>query len=358
MEDHVFDIGSNRDPAQFTETQKALSNYVIREVKHGGNDLGSAILKLELPDIAPRTMLSSTDFDAMHAIEQKIWYSEYQRETEREADYEKGSPKVMAYIDCITTPKLETRLQGEEGYQDAKDNQDVVAYLKIIEAVMCGHKSKKHPVLAMHEAKRTFYVGFQRADEPLDKYSDVFNAQAKVLDSIGGEIGSDPSLIERALEAAGVAVTNGATTRTESASAAQLREARKAAKEGVLAMALLCSVYRPRYGELLDDLANDYAKGDDRYPKTRADAIALITNFQPTVKKQQERARAKDKAANAEDVALLNDGGAGGLTKEQLRAEGRCYFCGDKGHLARNCPKKDKNKSKSKQQGEVGMNLD
>ena len=57
-----------------------------------------------------------------------------------------------------------------------------------------------------------------KGDKPLDKYYEGFNAQAKVIESIDGEIGNDPHLLEAALEEIEVKVVALETSRIASAS--------------------------------------------------------------------------------------------------------------------------------------------
>ena len=58
--------------------------------------------------------------------------------------------------------------------------------LNIIEQVMYGHKLKLHPYVALTNAKKKLQLNYQRADDSLDEFYETFNAQVKVIESIGG----------------------------------------------------------------------------------------------------------------------------------------------------------------------------
>ena len=82
-----------------------------------------------------------------------------------------------------------------------------------------------------------------------------------------------------------------------------------------------------RYSNLLDGLSNQYALGNDQYPRTLQAAIDVM--------RRQKRAFKDEKKGDSKDVKIKEE-----ETNESSFAQSvkRCYCCGLTEHLANNCP--------------------
>ena len=60
MKEHIFNCVGYKDAVKFNETQKELSNYIIRSSEKGGPDVANAIRDLETKDMM-RTAPTNTD---------------------------------------------------------------------------------------------------------------------------------------------------------------------------------------------------------------------------------------------------------------------------------------------------------
>ena len=90
-----------------------------------------------------------------------------------------------------------------------------------------------------------------------------------MIDAVGGAIGEHPALAKAAL----------APLTLGTASATEKKEAMAQAKEQYLATAFIMGADRRRYGSLIEDLENQYAKTKEQWPQTLTDAYALLCNW-------------------------------------------------------------------------------
>mmetsp|Transcript_19914 Transcript_19914/g.41764 ORF Transcript_19914/g.41764 Transcript_19914/m.41764 type:complete len:240 (+) Transcript_19914:992-1711(+) len=108
-------------------------------------------------------------------------------------------------------------------------------------------------------------------------------------------------------------------------------------------MCLLRQANKERHGHILTHLENAYTLGEDCFPRTEAYNLLLH------LKNPNEGGRGQYRGQYAEGMTFANqeqdnnedgDGGEG----EPWHAEVKCYYCQKKGHIAKDCPKKKKNK--------------
>lgn len=136
---------------------------------------------------------------------------------------------------------------------------------------MFQFQSQRYSPLALHEAKRRFYLFSQNRHMTCQQYHETFKKNVEVIEYYGGELGKDTGLVDAALTTAGLTRANAAP--------GQLQDAEDAAKERVLACAFLLGSDRVRYGKLLEDLENDYTLGRDSYPSTLQQAYTLLVHW-------------------------------------------------------------------------------
>jgi Zinc knuckle len=107
-----------------------------------------------------------------------------------------------------------------------------------------------------------------------------------------------------------------------------------------------------KHDKLKISLTDDYAKGQDTYPKTRQEALRLLDAFTKTAAPRAIVTEGKSFATAAKTSSKQSS--------EDYWKGKECYKCGEKGHPARRCPNDDKDKkkksSKSKGKGDDSDN--
>ena len=102
-------------------------------------------------------------------------------------------------------------------------------------------------------------------------------------------------------------------------------EALESACEEYLACLFIRTINQERYGPLKTKLANNWAFGEDSYPKTVAKAFQLIKKWED----EHGSKSSKGKAGDDEEVGVVFV--QPGLPKS-AKTDLDCYACGKKGH--------------------------
>ena len=110
--------------------------------------------------------------------------------------------------------------------------------------------------------------------------------KSRSLDQWVGEggLGNKPDHLEKMLASMNAQIISSETTRIRSAEPQQLAEMAKKVWEPRLPVVFLTNTNQELYGELVKKLENNYAKGDNKYPRSRAEAIALLINYRTRIR--------------------------------------------------------------------------
>jgi predicted RNA-binding protein associated with RNAse of E/G family len=145
---------------------------------------------------------------------------------------------------------MRVKLESRPNHTTIESACDSIGLLKNIRTVMFQFQSQRYSVLALHEAKRRFYLLTQDKHSTCQHYYETFKNNVEVIEYCGGVICKDTGLVDGKLVRTGL--TRAAATPE------QLLDAEDAARERVLACAFLFGSDKNRYGKLLEDLENAY----------------------------------------------------------------------------------------------------
>ena len=203
-----------------------------------------------------------------------------------------------------------------------------VRYAGIAEAIKTiTYKSEdqKYLPLSLHHAKRKLYA-FRKGNLPNPDYLDRFMNLVDMAESY------DAKLYDQAMFKIAQDSTVYSTTAEAYLQDYELKMIETTAREIYLACAFVINSNLRRYGRLIEELENDYTKGNDNYPRNMVKAYQLLneyTQWNPRVTLHESSGVAFSQQGN-------NNTSAQRTTEWKKKAT--CHNCGQKGHIRPECP--------------------
>ena len=144
----------------------------------------------------------------------------------------------------------------------------VLILIRIIRTITFKFDEQKYLPLALYQAKANFYNNRQGSLFNAE-YSEKFNNIVGIATAYNRQL-HDQAITDIATEIAHAGMDYDTLT------AAQQAIVQKNAKDMYLACAFLCESDRKRYGRLLEELENNYTKGNSNYPTDLVTAFRMI----------------------------------------------------------------------------------
>ena len=214
--------------------------------------------------------------------------------------YKQHKAKVFLLLmgQCMTNMKR--KVECNEDFDDIEEDYDVVRLIDLLRRLSYAEEDAKYKYWTVANDLMKLSEMRHRNDESLNTYYTRFKNMIRVIESRWG-----PLVPTKAAEG-------------ESNYKRKEEDAKKNAREKMLACLFLAGIDQTRYGRCIDELSNSSMGGNtDKYPKTVKDAMDYASEFTDSgMRKHQKR----------------------GIVMANL-ADKICYTCGEKGHISSGCPK-------------------
>ena len=323
MKFHPHGVGRDRQTVTFNKVKERIEMKIQKEYEFG-RDMAESLREMKLVDLsvlAPE-LGESTELDPVRrAREEKsldiIFNQKTARYLKRVEKLEENLGKAYSliyenYCDTVMQARIK---EHPKYYSEILDNP--IKLLEAISILMHEPVRAQFAYVSMMEAHRRLLNIRQREKEGLLEYMERFKQEKAIVKS---HLGEDflHEFVEHTDEYKDY-VQNQDTT----AAASLKTKAFETYTTGIF----MNGADKGRYGDLLDGLSNQYALGNDQYPRTLQGAIDVM--------RRQKRAFKDEKKGDSKDVKIKEE-----ETNESSFAQSvkRCYCCGSTEHLANKCP--------------------
>ena len=358
----VFEEGTAVKAAQYTDTIKKVTQYVLTSGKKEAALLAEAIENERTPTIAPPPRPQPPEdpnnpgqFLPEDPAEIAIWQEEIRMIAKRRQNLREGLEWLFALLQGQCAPSTLGKIEGEEGYETIKAARDPVRLKERIKRVCCGFQAHQQDVYAMVQAMKAMHTAMQDHKEFNEDWKKKLESMITIVEQFGGSVSNHPGLVnQRALE---IAVANGRNANT--INEGDVARAREMIDEEIKAAYMISGANNSKFKELKNSLENDYIKGQDNYPRDMEQALGMLNHFRPNYYGNYRAPRDRDDREKDKDGIQCLQGnkeeegetdGAQMMQKKDTKAEKRvnskgesnCYNCGEDGHWASDCPQLDK----------------
>jgi hypothetical protein len=232
-------------------------------------------------------------------------------------------------------PELKNKLEGTEGYDDAKRTNDVAKLLIMIRGYCCQFDLLSNEYMAIVAAIKNLFYFFQKNDQSNADYHEDFIAMLEVIEEYGGagSMMHFPNMLKKEIKSMG--------TDLAKATSDQIKQAKKTMRDKFLAALMLSGANGAKYNDLKRNMKENFVTGTSTYPESPEAVLRILNAYQSPVGWNR---RKQDAGAGTEegDMFVQAEGG-----DDSWKTRINCHKCGKKGHIARECPK---NKEKEEEQ--------
>ena len=320
----VFDYGGTGNQDGYVKSMKAVVNYIGQEFSNP-RDIQTTVEDSQIYVIPMPTEPPGYGTDAADKTQSLIFEKKIARYIIREETLQDNLAKTFSLIWGQCTDSLKAKLESVPDWKRIHREKDALTLIKEVKNIIYKFEDQSYPMHSLFRANETVYLIKQREDESNVRYYERFCNMIEAAEQYGASFGIDK-----------VCYLTDDTYKSLSDTAKKqeenIKEAQARTRERYLAYAFIYRLDYNRYQGMKKELMNDYAKGKDNYPTTVLDAYNLIVNY-----KYDRRQR----PATSNDTEGLSFNQQGETSGNRFRNV-TCYNCGEKGHIAPNCTKKQR----------------
>ncbi len=289
---NVYTYGCRDQGNWYVKTTEAIAGYVGREY---GREM-----RMLVADNTETTFVEPTEpKDGGTNFGMEKYKKELSRYYNKVDKYEERKAQVFAIIKGQCSLVMKNKVESVADYKTWERNDDVIKLQKMIKELSFLTVEVQYEYWTVMETMKNVMMVRQLERENLAMYYKRFINTAEVAESQWGTM---------------------APTRLMKKKNSKSEE--KECRDKFLACVFLAGVDRKRYGRLVNDLNNAFLAGQKNHPTTVEGAMTMLSHY------TNEKPRQNEYGKLVETSFLQSGGNSRGI---------RCYRCGKRGHIARNC---------------------
>ena len=360
MHGHVFQTYSEqKQKGQFQITLEELKVYSAENFKEDADNLKSVFKDLKRPIVPKPTKSELTagrvitkeieTTDSSGNVVTEVVIEDLRDDDEKEVDKMIFQQRVIQWVKDTARLKateralyevcwgqcsklMQTALRGEEAYQEFERDGDVCELLRAIRKISSQIQADMNPYDSCLEARRSFELYHQTDKMDLATHLQNFKHLVDCADQAGEGLFQAPGLVQYEKE----------QDRREGITEATDDEYERRVRERLMSISFLKKSNMRIYGDLIDDLRDQFLFKQDVYPETMQSAYNMLKGHSSANKRQTKARNGTEQGNNVIRGVQHAQQQAVPGTDGKVYPETRCHSCSDYGHIAGFCPKRAK----------------
>ncbi len=191
LENNTFNVGAWSDPAKFSKLLRNIKNYIQKTYKEP-DDIVKTIQQMKKADLAYPAKPKKDDPECLDdsrnpdpdAFEMAVftWKEDYKSMKYRMERYKRNESNAWALIYDQCLPELKNKLEGTEGYDNAKRTNDMAKLLIMIRGYCCQFDLLSNEYMAIVAAIKNLFYFFQKNNQLNADYHEDFTAILEVIE--------------------------------------------------------------------------------------------------------------------------------------------------------------------------------
>jgi hypothetical protein len=284
LEKDTFNVGASSNPAKFSKSLKNIENYIQKTYKDP-DDMVKTIQKMKKVSLRYPERPKKTDPDCCDSNRNPdsdafnmavfAWREDYKSMKSRMDKYKGNASNAWALIYDQCSRELKNKLEGTEGYDRAKNTNDVAKRLTMICGYCCQFDLLSDEHMAIVAAIKNLFYFFQKVEQSNADYHKDFMAMLEVIEEYGGAglMTHFLNMLKREIEADG--------TDMSKATNEQMKEGKKAVREMFLAALMLSGANGAKYNDLKRGMKENFVMGTSMYPESPEAVLQILNAYVP-----------------------------------------------------------------------------
>jgi hypothetical protein len=198
---HIYyDYANPRQAADiFTKTTREICEYVGRTYKYGADT--KTVLETLTTPVFPEPTDPPT---GATRTQERIWEKQVDEHVKRGSMLTENLKTAYSLIYRQCSDALHAKFESRPNHAAIEAAADPIGLLENIRTVMFQFQLQRYSPLALHEAKRRFYMFSQDRHMTCQQYYyATFKNNVEVIEYCGGALSQDPGLVDAELVKAG-----------------------------------------------------------------------------------------------------------------------------------------------------------
>ena len=319
LKENVYIAGDIGAPDKYVKTTEAIALYVQRKWS-GGKHIHDTIVKMKEVDM---DALKPKELDEKATeLDKQIQLVKIKKFVDIEHQYFDNLSRCYGLIYGQTTRHMKDKLEARDDWEEIQEKQQPMPLLNALKEITHQYQANQCPIKTIHQGFETVMTMRQGKGEGLVSYSKRFKNAVDVMEARCGPL--SPSAFAPKMK--------GHPQKDH-------KKFRENAHSQFLAHRLTAGADPNRSGNILQELNNDFAKGNDNYPQDIPTAVSLLESHQQKRRQNNNENRHNDEP-DPETQLGFNQFDNYQRRSGQFQQTGRCYVCGDRTHRAFQCPKR------------------
>ena len=267
IEDYVYDVGQPTSNQElYSTTTKKIAEYIARTYDRAG-EFRNALINLKFepldrPKLDSFATLKEDPTDKTKKTKviddesKELWKDALKTYSKKQDARDVNEGKAFALILGQCSDMIRSKMESHADWEKTNDTSDPIALLKIVKHCMVHKTTTRHEGYSLIEALENLGRFRQGEKMNVEDYRDRLISLIDIYKDLGGEPGIQKKLVSKYGSEA-------------------------SALEAYTALLLIKKSDPKRYGDLQNDLANDFTRGLDGYPDTISKAYDMLANYRP-----------------------------------------------------------------------------